>query len=521
MSSEINFCGFPVEVRLKIFRYAVYERDGLKGKRSAINRLKLTSKEFYVFYNEMFFEKLIKEFGRDYIGMILDKVLDRFIKPYIRAFEYCRRRQRLIIKNFLKLAPQDEFFKDSFQMVYSILKNRRLFASYDDYKTDTPLKYHYNNFVTINRTYLLSYNKTICLTPDLYNLSCGIIVENCLGLGTTKFQILDHYTKKPYLEYYPPTNINDILPNNKFVLLNLGDFKIPNIGSSTNANSNSGSGSGSGSHSGTGTGIGNSNDNLVKVDVVMEETGLYIKSGFSICFIDVNVIQPEYTDHVFVPSLPSAASAEDNNAESSPVRNSTAYRRRSSTNNSGASAVTGYNNYTNESSNNGIITNGITATSTGRRRSSISLHSSLPTIKNHEDFDSHNFLFWYIDNDIDPPFDQNLCNPFLKNIYKAIDLIENDKLLTDDQFDFTPYKDLEHFNQNFYSHYCLNNNSQKIKRIFKFLTIHQQKEYDMEVTKSRKEYELLSSKGLINNDDVHWFNENTPLKWKLQSLLEI
>lgn len=438
-----TFKGLPLELRLEILRLSLQDSTS-----ELTSNFKLVSREFYVLYNELFHDKLIVEFGTEFLETRAARVLEKFIKPYIKSFDYWRGVQRELIVRHWHLEPHDWYYRDSYQMVYSILKNRRLFATIQDYQVDEPVVPRFDNFVSISRTYLLSFNKTVELTVGSYNLSCGIIVENALGLSTTNFHVRLHESGKQLLKYQPPSNINEILPKNKFVLLNLGDFKVRKV---------------------PGT-------KLVKIDIIMEEGGLYIKSGFSICFIDINAIQPNHTEHK-IPITPVQELAT--NPLLMPPPPST----------------------------------------THRRRSSVSLNSSLAPV-NLQDFNFHNFLFWYVENDISPPFEQNLCNLMLKNIYKALDLTatrEGEIPLDKDIFDLSPYSDVENYNHNFYSKFCINNPDEKIKRVFKFITVIQQRNYDMEIAQSTKEFELRKLRGLIDDQ----FDILSPLKWKMQTLMQL
>jgi len=257
-----------------------------------------------------------------------------------------------------------QYVKDSWKYIYSILKNKRLYAEYSDYQIDEPRNYVYNHFVEINRTYLLSYSKDVWLAPGQYNLNIGLAVKYGHGLGTTKFEIkynvddeeeerkaeiydddetitgeeatvqeemdgveatpnntingngsgngsgenvlsarpngivngggidrsvngsMNHTVDMPIDAratvdnsnnlftsrnttvtklFYPPTNINDILPKNQFCFLRVAQFTIPpKENQETKQNK------------------------LRKVTIKMEEIGLYLKSGFRIYFIDIS-----------------------------------------------------------------------------------------------------------------------------------------------------------------------------------------------------------------------------------------
>ncbi|OUM51075.1 hypothetical protein BVG19_g156 [[Candida] boidinii] len=277
----------PIELKTKIFRLVP-------------NELKLTCKQFYILENELYFEKFINEFGIKAIYILSIYVLPYIIK-FIKSFEYWRSINRKIISNYFNLPTFEpnpyirnllpplkilncQYIKDSWKFVYSLFKNRRLFAEYTDYEIDEPStsgRSRSNSMIHINKTYLVKYKKTVSVSPDLYNLSCGLIIHNAIGLGTMKFQVLNTKTGEVLLNFYPPTNINEITPHNKFILLDLGNFIVPSKSKTTyDAKAK----------------IDNDEDEYdktVEITIIMEESGLYIKSGFSICYIDINAFPKE------------------------------------------------------------------------------------------------------------------------------------------------------------------------------------------------------------------------------------
>ncbi|CAI5760690.1 unnamed protein product [Candida verbasci] len=231
------------------------------------SNLKYTSPHFYLLYNDLFYHKFIHDFGEESLIVIL-KVIP-WLVPYIKSLDSFRLMNRTIISNRLNLqltSPTNpfnvQFIKDSWKYIYSIFKNKRLFAEYQDYRIDEPSNYIFNHYVEINRTYLLSYKKTVWLSPGKYNLNTGLAVKYGHGLGTTKFEIKYDNEK---INFYPPTNINDILPKNQFCFLKIGEFEITR-----------------------GKNDENSTQKLKKIEITMEEIGLYIKSGFRIYFIDIS-----------------------------------------------------------------------------------------------------------------------------------------------------------------------------------------------------------------------------------------
>ncbi|KAG2732220.1 hypothetical protein G9P44_004637 [Scheffersomyces stipitis] len=244
--------------------------------------LKYVNSYFYILYNDLFFDKILATFGDDIISVII-KIIP-WIKTYIKTLDTFRYQSRNAIASRLNLDPEGVditdpnplnsiYIRDSWRYVYSILKNKRLFAEYSDYKIDEPTSYIYNHFVEINRTYLLSYTKSLWLAPGSYNLNIGLVIKYGRGLGTTKFEI-KHFNEDDEAEiqtFYPPTNINDILPKQQFCFLKIGEFHIPPWKDSTK--------------------VGNKlerHNKLHKVQLVMEEIGLYLKSGFRIYFIDIS-----------------------------------------------------------------------------------------------------------------------------------------------------------------------------------------------------------------------------------------
>ena len=255
----------PLEIQEKLFLLCPY------------SSLKHVNSHFYILYNELFFEKIVNTCGIDIVKVIV-KVLP-WLKTYVKALDAFRYKTRNIISSRLDLRdinPETEngygndsllnslYVRDSWKYIYSVIINRRLFSEYKDYKINEPSNYTFNNFVEVNRSYLLSYNKEVWLAPGFYNLNIGLVVRDGCGLGTTKFEVkYSHRSNKAIIQtFYPPSNIKDIIPKKQFCLLKLGEFVI-NDDNESKLN------------------------NLVRVRIVMEEIGLYLKSGFRIFFIDI------------------------------------------------------------------------------------------------------------------------------------------------------------------------------------------------------------------------------------------
>lgn len=256
-------------------------------KLSPESSLKAINSHFYLLYNDLFYDKLIRTFGEEVIGVIA-KVFP-WLRTYIKSLDAFRRFSREIISSRLQLIDiagtqlehdpnqvvQAMFIRDSWKYVFSLFKNKRLFAEYSDYTIDEPSNYVFDHFVEINRSYLLSYSKTIWLAPGHYNLNVGLVIKHGTGLGTTKFEIKysNDEENTSTQTFYPPSNINEILPKEQFCFLKVGEFRIPEKTRRADNESSIDS---------------NESGYLRRVQLTMEEIGLLVKSGFRIFFIDIS-----------------------------------------------------------------------------------------------------------------------------------------------------------------------------------------------------------------------------------------
>ncbi|KAK6456347.1 uncharacterized protein RJT20DRAFT_43928 [Scheffersomyces xylosifermentans] len=262
----------PLEIQVKLFHLV------------PSSALKHTNSYFYTLYNNLYYDKILSTFGEDIIQVII-KILP-WLKLYIKSLDAFRYECRNAIASRLSLEDKKfdssqsdpnplhcTFIKDSWKYIYSILKNKRLFAEYSDYKIDEPTNYIYSHFVEINRTYLLSYTKSLWLAPGSYNLNIGLVIKHGSGLGTTKFEIKyqDEKDQAVIQTFYPPTNINEILPKQQFCFLKIGEFKVPDWDQSVKQKKEP-----------------ERHNKLRKIQFVMEEIGLYLKSGFRIFFLDIS-----------------------------------------------------------------------------------------------------------------------------------------------------------------------------------------------------------------------------------------
>ncbi|GMG37323.1 unnamed protein product [Ambrosiozyma monospora] len=270
----------PPEILLRIFKLVPRE-------------LKLTCKRMYVFNNSYFYEKLIHEMGQSILYNIAVYDLPSLVK-YVQSFDYWRKIPRELLANYNHLGdhvldrevrkgktPSEvvscKYVADSWQLVYSIYKNRRLFIEYSDYQVDEPDFSLRNGLLYIHNTYIVKYKKTIKLSPGVYSLSCGVVVKNALGFSSTNFKVVRSSNDEVILNYFPPTNMKDLIPQEHFTLLDAGLFTVEPKSEEERENQVIDS-------------------PLIDVDIIVEETGLFLKSGFVICFLDVNgCAEPDYT----------------------------------------------------------------------------------------------------------------------------------------------------------------------------------------------------------------------------------
>lgn len=242
----------PPEIISKIFQEVPEELSG-------------TCTYFYAMYNDYYGDQLRREFG-SFIESAMLKDRLRLVQ-YIRAFDYWRRPQRMIIARRYDLPETSEdcncqWIRDSMKLIYGLYKNRRLFIEEGDYQVDEPGALN-QGLLEINKTYMVKYNKSVRLAPGSYRFNCALLLQNSHGLSSTNFRVFDSRTGEVLSNYFPPSNVNDLLPRDKLVMLNVGGFKVEDAHSSEYR------------------------DKLINIDVQVEETGLYLKSGFVLCYMDI------------------------------------------------------------------------------------------------------------------------------------------------------------------------------------------------------------------------------------------
>jgi hypothetical protein len=268
------------------------------------NELKLTCKKFYIMYNNQYFNLLISRFGNNILKRICryDFI---YLIDYIKSLDYWRKPIRLIISNHYKLPLPDskitdpldklncQYIEDSWKLIYGIYMNRRIFVDYEDYVVN-----RYDDIMVAKHS--VKINKLIKVPSGLYNLSAGLIMKTNTGLNGAVFKIINVETNNILIEYQPASNFGELVPHDKFVLLDMGSFQVghenkkekiqelrieeddddvnmisKNI-SNKNKNNND---------------DGDDDEKLISLKIVVEEVGVLVKSGFILCFVDINAFQ--------------------------------------------------------------------------------------------------------------------------------------------------------------------------------------------------------------------------------------
>lgn len=297
MNDGLGLLDLPTEILQKIFFRVP-------------NELRQTCRTFVVMYNDHYMNLFIDKFG-PHILRTIAKYDFQYLIDYIKSFDYWRKNIRMIISRHYELKLPDErdikdkecnepnsklncqFIRDSWKLIYGIYMNRRIFVEYDDYRIDSPSisssSYVSSPMNTVNT------NKKLKLTPGLYNLSCGMIIKNYSGMSSTIFRIYDSITKEKLLEYQPVSHFAELVPSNKFVLLDMGSFEVrkPRIIEE---------------HEESDEIKEEDRNKLIDIKLEIEESGVTVKSGYILCYVDINAYQlKDYTfDHSinkFVPLI--------------------------------------------------------------------------------------------------------------------------------------------------------------------------------------------------------------------------
>lgn len=263
------------------------------------NELRQTCRSFVVMYNDHYMNLFIERFGYDAMKRVALYDTSHLIR-YIKSFDYWRKDLRMIVSRNYNLPEigdiegktdildilNCQYIRDSWKLIYGIYMNRRIFVDYDDYKI--------NDLHSDHVTHSVRVDKSINLVPGLYNLSAGVIIKGFRGLNSTRFKVVDVTSGETLLEYQPATNFGELVPHNKFVLLDLGSFQISKtVGKIDQI-----------------TELEETEDDcderevvcvelekeqyenkLVNVRLIVEESNILVKSSSILCYVDINAYQ--------------------------------------------------------------------------------------------------------------------------------------------------------------------------------------------------------------------------------------
>lgn len=251
------------------------------------NELKSTCKIFFVMYNDQYMNLFIERFGMNTLKKLL-KFDYKYLIDYIKSFDYWRKVTRQIVSNYYNLKDindiddedNDEdklnvkYIRDSWKLIFSIYMNRRIFLNYEDYQV--------NEFDNFEKQRSINVNKKIKLTPGLYNLSMGLIIKRTAPLSSTNFKIFNLSTSEKLLDYTPVSHFSDLVDHNKLVLVDLGMFEV-NKSRFQDLNDNN--------NNNEDEYEDEDEDKLIEIRLVVEEINTMVKSGYIICFVDINAYQ--------------------------------------------------------------------------------------------------------------------------------------------------------------------------------------------------------------------------------------
>lgn len=284
MERPLGLLDLPGEILQKIFMQVP-------------NELKQTCRTFVVMYNDHYMNLFVKRFGPHIMRTIANYDYN-YLVDYIRSFDYWRKDIRNIIaKHYdLPLPSTDEdkadsgkltdneklhcqYIRDSWKLVYGIYVNRRIFVDHDDYTVNS---YANAPLVSVN------IDKTLKLTPGLYNMSCGLIIKTYAGMSSSVFKVFDSKTGNKLLEFQPASHFSELVPHNKFVLLDIGSFEVkkPKIIEQVQNGEDAIT-----EESEDEIDEEVSQNKLIDIRIVVEEAGVMVKSGYILCYIDINAYQ--------------------------------------------------------------------------------------------------------------------------------------------------------------------------------------------------------------------------------------
>ncbi|ODQ78764.1 hypothetical protein BABINDRAFT_167952 [Babjeviella inositovora NRRL Y-12698] len=295
----------PYELKRELFN--ILSASSRYDTTLSINTLKLLDTDYYTIYNQLMFEKTVREFGLLYLDRVLTapKIIQS-LRKYVKSLDPIRKTGRILIARKERLAdpgldatalsgPQSvasicrlTYIGDSWVYVYSHLKSKRFFFQKQDIQIDdnNPLE---RNYLTVVQSYLFEIRKRfqISVKPnEVYNLNLAVAVNGNAaprGLGTMKFSLAlqspgslgDHLRFYKKYDYLTSPMINDLLPkDNQFCLLQVGVFKVDPEWFRSSASSM-----------------------LFDAEFIIEEMGHFAKSGFTLYYAELAFPSSLFSHH--------------------------------------------------------------------------------------------------------------------------------------------------------------------------------------------------------------------------------
>lgn len=227
----------PVELKLLIMDLSPY--------------LRYANRELYILHNEMFKMKTIHLIGDEPI-LKISKLLHFFSSTF----------------DFWNGALTKLFPDLNWVLIYSLLRNRKIFFQVQDFAfqadSNNALEEPHEEYVHIKNVHAFHYHRIIYLPNGNYNFQIALRnLRSSRGLGTTRFRLLS--LDEELISTYPPSIINEILPDSKLSVLNLGEFSINNPG-----------------------------NELTEVEIIIEEIGTYPKLDLIFDYVDFKPIKGDY-----------------------------------------------------------------------------------------------------------------------------------------------------------------------------------------------------------------------------------
>lgn len=273
----------PIELELQLLEFAP--------------QLRFVNTHYYSLYNEHFRQRLFHECGPNIAQAIFHA--KEAIVAYVKGCDTIRYYTRNIIARTQNLLSPDTinavddiyqsaYISDSWQLIYYLIKYRKIYPTIEHFVTQESDDYVYDakhTVMSVVRSHSLRYERDVYLTEGFYNLTCALMLDKVsYGLGTTKFQIqvfnTDNKTVRYTHNYYPATNIADVAPRSHFVVLNMNSFAID---SSTGDDSIFTSFANKETDA---TDMPKANHKFRRVKLIMEETGLNVKMGIKFFYFD-------------------------------------------------------------------------------------------------------------------------------------------------------------------------------------------------------------------------------------------